>query len=203
MHDSASDGACCQARERRAWESESSRCRERMLDQSFTLPLARCSKSSSASANSASAFFPAFRAFSGTVWPPWSAKTMVMNAIDSVKVPRGPARSTAREPEIWCVAFCMATLMSGSFTPALASLSTVMTSSLLRGSIQKKSVPILVVFLAVSTFAFGKARNCPRSGVFSPIMCQTGCTPSTMQVSRSKFSCEFHASSQLSWSICL
>ena len=98
----------------------------------------------------------------------------MMNAIASLRLFKGASKSNGRPPEIWLVAFCRATLMSGSLTPALASLSTVMTASLSLGSIQKKSVPMVVDSLALVTLAFGKARNWRRSGVFSPMVCHTG-----------------------------
>ena len=57
--------------------------------------------------------------------------------------------------------------MSGSLTPALASLSTVMTASLSLGSIQKKSVPMVEVSLALVTLALGRRGIGPEAGLFS------------------------------------
>ena len=69
LHASASAGACCQPKVRRATESESSRFNAKSEGQCLTVPAARCSKSSSASKRSLSAFLQAFLAAEGTSWP--------------------------------------------------------------------------------------------------------------------------------------
>ena len=99
--------------------------------------------------------------------------------------------------------FCKATFVSGFSAPALASLSTVNNSSRSRGSMLKKEVPMAFFLLCCFAFALGKARNCESSTVFSPTRCQTGCTPSLIQVSRRAVSFSFQASSHSSASICL
>ena len=159
VHDSASLGACCQASVRQASVSESSRVYAMMALQSSTVPPRRRWNKTRVSASSSSTFLAVFHEGSGTSCPPWRAKSTVMKAMASGRSFSGGSRSSRRPPEIWFVAFCNATLMSGSLTPAPASFRTVMTSSLLRGSTQKKSVFILVAALVFVALAFGKARN--------------------------------------------